>query len=123
MKNASVIIEMTHGVVHFPQLTVQNKTALELSAKPHAVFTDDALTIPPRTRKTITDLVNHPSEWNTTRTVTPLEKLTETGSLLISHSMSTITDKKVAVRVTKAMKTPYLIEINTQIPGFSAVTP
>ena len=56
-------------------------------------------------------------------TVTPLEKFTETASLLISHSMSTIIDKRIAVRVTNTTESPYLIKKHTQIAQFSVVTP
>ena len=101
MRNNSVVIDTTHGLIHFPHLTMQVKTtSSETTTKPQPVFTDDALTIPPTTTKTITAFIDHPSKWNTTGTVTPLEKFTETASLLISHSMSTIIDKRIAVRVT-----------------------
>ena len=56
-------------------------------------------------------------------TVTPLEKFTETASLLIFHSMSTIFDKRIAVRVTNTTESPYLIEKHTRIAEFSVVTP
>ena len=77
---------------------------------------------PPTTTKTNTAFVDHLSKWNTTGTVTPLEKLTETASLLISQSMSTISDKRVAVRVTNTTELPYLIKKQTQIAEFSVVT-
>ena len=84
---------------------------------------DEDLTIPPATTKTVTAYIDHPSKWSTTGTVTPLEKFTETASLLISHSMSTIIDKRIAVRVTNTTETPYLIKKHTQIAEFSVVTP
>ena len=95
----------------------------ETSAKPKAVLTDDALSRPLRTTEAITNFVNYPSEWNTTGTVTALEKFMETASLLISYSMSTIFDKKVAVRVTNTTKSPYSLRKKTQIAEFSMVTP
>ena len=52
-----------------------------------------------------------------------MEKLTENASLIIFNSMSTITDKKIAVRVTNTTETPYTINKNTQIAEFSVVTP
>ena len=89
---------------------MQVKTASsETTTKPQPVITEEALTIPPTTTKTITAFIDHPSKWNTTGTVTPLEKFTETASLLISHSMSTIIDKRIAVRVTNTTESPYLI--------------
>ena len=95
MRNNSVVIDTTHGLTHFPHLTMQVKTASsETITKPQPVITDEALTIPPLTTKTITAFIDHPSKWNITGTVTPLEKFTETASLLIFHSMSTIIDKK-----------------------------
>ena len=98
MRNNSVVIDPTHGLIHFPHLTMQ------------PVITDEALTIPPTTTKTITAFIDHPSKWNITVTVTPLEKFTETSSLLISHSMSTIIDKRIAVRVTNTTVSPYHIK-------------
>ena len=93
MRNNSVVIDTTHGLIHFPHLTMQVKTASsETTTKPQPVIMDADLTIPPWTTKTVTDFIDHPSKWNTTGTVTPLEKFTETASLLISHSMSTIID-------------------------------
>ena len=103
---------------------MQVKTASsETNTKPQPVITDEALTKPPTTTKTITAFIDHPSKWNTTGTVTPLEKFTETASLLVSHSISTIIDKKIAVRVTNTTESPYLIKQHTGIAQFSVVTP
>ena len=103
---------------------MQVKTASsETTTKPQPVITVEALTIPPTTTKTITNFIDHPSKWNTTGTVTLLEKFTETASLLISHSMSTIIDKRIAVGVTNTTESPYLIRKHTQIAEFSVVTP
>ena len=124
MRNNSLVIDTTHGLIHFPHLTMQIKTATsETTTEPQPVITDEALTIPPTTTKTIIAFIDHPSKWNTTGTVTPLEKFTEIASLLISHSMSTIIDKRKAVTVTKTTKSPYLIKKHTQIAEFSVVTP
>ena len=124
MRNNSVVIDTTHGLIHFPHLAMQVKTASsETITKPEPVITDEALTIPPNTTKTITAFIDYPSKWNTTGTVTPLEKFTKTAGLLISHSMSTIIDKKIAVTVTNTMESPYLIKKHTQIAEFSVVTP
>ena len=124
MRNNSVVIDTTHGLIHFPHLTMQVKTASsQTTTKPQPVITDKTLTIPPMTTKTITAFIDHPSKWNTTGTVTPLEKFTETASLLISHSMSTISDKRIVVRVTNTTESPYLIKKHTQIAEFSVVTP
>ena len=103
---------------------MQVKTASsETTTKLQPVITDEALTIPPATTKTITAFIDHLSKWNTTGYVTPLEKFTVTASLLISHSMSTIIDKRIAVRVTNTKESPYLIKKHTQIAEFSVVTP
>ena len=124
MRNNSVVIDTTHGLIHFPHLTMQVKTtSSETTTKPQPVIMDADLTIPPATTKTVTAFIDHPSKWNTTGTVTPLEKFTETASLLISHSMSTIIDKRIAVRVTNTTESPYLIKKHTQIAEFSVVTP
>ena len=124
MTNNGVVIDTTQGLIHFPHLTMQLKTASsETTTRPQPVITDEALTIPPTTTKTIAAFIDHPSKWNTTGTVTPLEKITETASLLISHSMSTIIDKRIAVRVTTTTESPYLIKKHTQTAEFSVVTP
>ena len=124
LRNNSVVIDTTHGLIHFPHLTMQAGTASsETTTKPQPVITDEALTIPPTMTKTITAFIDHPSQWNTTSTVTPLEKFTETASLLIYHSMPTIIDKRRAVRVTNTTESPYLIKEHTQIAEFSVVTP
>ena len=115
MRNNSVVIDTTHGFIHFPHLTMQVKTtSSETTTKPQPVITDEALTIPPTTTKTVTAFMDHPSKWNTTGTVTPL---------LICHSMSTKIDKRIAVRVTNTTESPYLIKKHTQIAEFSVVTP
>ena len=124
MRNNSVVIDTTHGLIHFPHLTMQVKTASsESTTKPQPVMMDEDLTIPPATTKTVTAFIDHPSKWNTTGTVTPLEKFTETASLLISHSLSIIIDKRIAVRVTNTTESPYLIKKHTQIAEFAVVTP
>ena len=124
MRNNNVVIDTTHGLINFPHLTMQVKTASSgTTTKPQPVITDEALTIPPTTTKTITAFIDLPSKWNTTGSVTPLEKFTETASLLISHSRSTIIDKGIAVRVTNTTESPYLIKKHTQIAEFSVVTP
>ena len=124
MKHNSVVIDTTHGLIHFPQLTIQVKSASnQARAKPQPVLNHDSITIPQMTTKTITAFVDHSSEWNTTGTVTPVERFTEAASLIISHSMSTIIDRKIAVRVTNATESPYTINKNTQIAEFSVVTP
>ena len=108
MKHNSVVIDTTHGLIHFPHLTMQVKSASsQASAKPQLVLIHDSITITQMTTKTITAFVDHVSEWNTTGTVTPVEKFTEAASLIISHSMSTIIDKKIAVRVMNTTESPY----------------
>ena len=95
----------------------------QASAKSQPVLIHDSITIPQMTTKTITAFVDHSSEWNTTGTVTPVEKFTEAASLIKSHSMSTIIDRKIAVRVTNTTQSPYTINKNTQIAEFSVLTP
>ena len=93
-KHNSLVIDTTHGLIHFPHLTMQVKSASsQASAKPQAVLIHDSITIPQMKTKTITAFVDHISEWNTTGTVTPVEKITEAASLIISHSISTIIDR------------------------------
>ena len=124
MRHNSVVIDTTHDLIHFPQLKTQVKKALsQASVKPQAVLIHDNITIPQMTTKTITAFVDHNSECNTTGTVMPVEKFTETASLIKSHSMSTMIDRKIAVRVTNTTESPYTINKNTQIAEFSVVTP
>ena len=73
MRSNVVVIETTHGVIHSPHLTMQGKTASsETNAKPQPLLTDDALLIRSRTAKTVTAFADHPSQWKTTGTVSPL---------------------------------------------------
>ena len=123
MRNNSEVIDTTHGLIHFPHLTMQVKTASsETTTKPQPVVTDDTLTIPPTTTTTIIVFGDHTSKWNTTGTVTPLEKFTETVSSLIFHSRSTLFDERIAVRVTNTMESPYPIKKHTEIAETSVVT-
>ena len=124
MRNSSVAIDTKHGLIHFPHLTMQVKTASsETTTELLPVINDDALTIPPTTTKTITTFVDHPSKWNITGTVTPLEKFTETASLLTSYTMSTISHKRKSVSVTNTMESSYLMKKHTSSAEFSLVTP
>ena len=124
MKHNSVVIDTTHGLIHFPHLTMQVKNASsQTSAKPQLVLIHDSITKPQMTTKTISASVDHSSEWNTTGTVTPLEKFTEAASLILSQSRSTIIDRKIAVRVNNTTESPYTINKNTQIAEYSVVFP
>ena len=124
LRHNSVVIDTTHGLIHFPHLTMQVKSTLsQTSAKPQAVLIRDSITTPQMTTETLTAFVDHLSDWNTTGTVIPVEKLTKATSLIISHSMSTIIARKNAVRVTNTTESPYEINKNTQIAEFSVVTP
>ena len=124
MRHNSVFIDATHILIHFPHLTMQVKSASsQMSAKPQAVLLHDSITIPQMTTKTITAFLDQLSERNTTGTVTPKEKFTETASLIISLSFSNIFDRKIAFRVTNTTESPYTINGNTQIAEFSVVTP
>ena len=124
IRHNSVVIDTTHGLIHFPHLTMQAKNAaIGKSAKPQPVLIPSNTTVPKMTTKTITAFVDHPSERHSTGTVTPVGKFTEAASLLIFHSISTIIDNKTAVRITNTTESPYLIKGNTQIAEFSVVTP
>ena len=60
MKLNSVVIDTTHGLIHFPHLTMQVKSALsQTSAKLQPILIHDNITIPPMTTKTITAFVDH----------------------------------------------------------------
>ena len=101
MRHNCLVIEATHGLIDFRHLTLQVKSATsETKAKRQAVLIDDSITVSPMTTKAITAFVDHSSERNTTGTVTQVQKFTEAASLIISHSISTVFDKQIAVRVT-----------------------
>ena len=79
---------------------MQAKTADEgKMTKPQAVMIPEEITIQPIKTKTIKDYANHISPFKTTGIITPVEQYSETAPLLISRSMSTITDKDVPIRV------------------------
>ena len=124
MRHNSVVIDTSHGLIHFPHLTMQVQSALsQTSSKPQTVLIHDNITLPQMTTKTITAFADNVSEWNTIGTVTPVEKFTENASLIKSDSMSTITHRKKAVKVTNTTESPYTINKNTQIAEFSVVNP
>ena len=124
MRHNSVVIDTTNGLIPFPDLTMKFKGASsQTSAKLQVVFIHDSIAIPQMTTKTVTAFVDHLSEWNTTGTVTPVEKFTEAKILIICLSISTIIDRKIAVRVTNTMESPYTINKNAQIAEFTVVTP
>ena len=111
-------------VIGTTQLTMQVKSAAnEPIAELQPVFFHDTLTIPPMTTNTITAFVNQASESNTTCTVTPVGKITEAASLLIFHSMPTLFDRKMAVRVTSPTDSPFSIKKKTQPADISVFTP
>ena len=89
MRHKKVVIDATHGLIHFSHLTMQVKGASSgANAKPQVVLIHHSLTVPPRTVKTIRAFVDHLLECKKTSTVTPVEKFTEGASLIISHSIS-----------------------------------
>ena len=92
------------------------------SAKPPAVLLHDNIIVPPKRKETITVFVDHLSEWNTTGTVTQVEKFAEAASLIISPSLATVIDRKIAIGVTNTTELPYTINRNTQIADFSVIT-
>ena len=114
MRHNNVVIDTTHGLIHFPHLTTQAKSASsQMGAKRQAVLIHDSTTVPQTTTKTITAFNDQLTEWNTTGTVTSVEKFTEAASLIISYSISTLIDRKTALRVTNTTESPYAINKNT----------
>ena len=58
MRHNSVDIDTTHGLIHFPHLTMQVKSALsQTSAKPQLVLIHDNMTIPQMTTKKLQHLL------------------------------------------------------------------
>ena len=48
----NVVIDTTHGLIHFPHLTMQVKSASSgKNAKPQVVLIRDSITVPPMTTK------------------------------------------------------------------------
>ena len=124
MRHNSVVIDTTHGLIHFPHLTMKVKSVSSgTRAKPQAVLIHGSITVPPMTTKTITAFVNHLSEWITTATVTPLEKITEASNLIKSKPISTTIDRKKGVRVTNTTESPHTIKKNAKFADLSVVTP
>ena len=122
VRHNSVVNDTKHGLIHFSHLTMQAKRAgSETSAKLQADLTGDCLRTPPMTTRTITYLVDLSSEFNTTGTVTSLQKIKEAASVLISQSMSTKIDKEEAVRVANTTESPYTIRKNTLFAEFFVV--
>ena len=120
MRHNSEIIHTTNSFNHFPHLTMLVKSiASEVSTKPKL----SSLT---------TTLENHRrQQYRSQRLLTthqngiqqrlkPFRKFWETASLLISHSLTSTFDKKVAVSVTNTMDSPLTIGKNTQ---FAELTP
>ena len=63
MRQNSVVIDSTYGLIQFPHLTMQAKNAaIEAGANPQPVIIQDNTTVTPMTTKTITAFVDHPSE-------------------------------------------------------------
>ena len=124
MRHISVVIDTTHGHIHFPHLTRQVKSvSKQTRAKPQVSLLYDCITIPQMTTRTSKAFVDHLSERNTTGTVTPVEKLTETASLMISHLILTIIGRKILVGVTNTKESLYTMNKNTRIAEFSVVRP
>ena len=60
MGHNSVVIDTTHGLIHFPHLTMQVKSAAsETSAKFQVVFIHHSAIVPPRTTKIVTTFDDH----------------------------------------------------------------
>ena len=60
MRHNSVVIESTHGFIHFRQLTMQVKsTANEMNAKTQAIFNPDSIKKPTMTTRNITEIVDY----------------------------------------------------------------
>ena len=77
LRHNSVVIGTTHGLIHFPHLTMQVRSALrQTHDKPQVVLIHDSITVPQMTTITTTTSVDHLSEWNTTGSITPVEKFT-----------------------------------------------
>ena len=107
MRHNSVVIDTTLGLIHFPHLAMQVKSASnQTSAKPQIDLMYGSITLPQMTTKAIRAFVNHLSLWNARRIVTPVEKFTGTTSFNLSNSISTLIDRKIAVRVTNTTQTP-----------------
>ena len=119
MRHNIAVIDSTHGLIHSPHLTTQvGKTAGGTSAKSQVVLTHDNITVQTITTNTIRAFVDHRSEWNTTGTVTPMGQFTKAASLLKSHSMSTIFDKKQQSKSPKQRNRVFQSGKTHEMPSF-----
>ena len=124
MRHNSVVLDITHGILHFPHLSMQVKSVDEQRiVKPQAVIIPEDITIPAMVTKNGNAHANFISQFRTTGIVTPLEQFTENATLLVSHSMSAITNKEIPIRVTNVGETPYTLKRNTQVAEFTILTP
>ena len=75
MRLNSVVINTTHGFLQFPHLTKQVKSASTgTGGELQAALIQDSITVAQTTTRAITAFVDQLTEWNTTCTVTPVEK-------------------------------------------------
>ena len=100
MRHNSVVIDTTHDLIYFPHLKMQvTRASSGTSAKPLVVLINDSITVRPKTEnnQSICSLLIG-IEYNRYRDSGG--NIIEAASLRISHSISTIIDKKIEVRVT-----------------------
>ena len=124
MRHNSVVLDITHGILHFPHLSMQVKSVDEpKSVRPQAVIIPEDITIPAMVTRNIKAYTNFNSHFRTTGIITPIDQYTENATLLVSHSMSAMTNGEIPIRVTNVGETPYTLKRNTQIAEFSILTP
>ena len=87
------------------------------------MMVSEDITIQPMTTKTINAHANHASPFKTTGNITPVEQHSETATLLISHSMSTITGQRSSNKSDKHRRNTYTLKKNTQVADFTVLTP
>ena len=113
MGHSSVFIDNTHCLVDFPHLTMQ--VEIMQAKQPHLFPNFNNLIMLPVITKTMTVFTDHPSECNTTGSVTPIDNFTRPASLLVPYAISTTVINNSAVRPTNATKIRYTIKRSTQI--------
>ena len=124
MRHNSVVIDTTHGPIHFPHLTMQVKSASsQTSAKAQTVLIHDSISIPQMTKKNNHIICWSPIGIENNRYRDPRGKIHRSRECdNIPFYLNSHWQKK-AVRVTNTTKSPYTIQTNTQIADWSVLTP
>ena len=119
-----VIFDATDGPICFSHFTLNVKNDNnDKTAKPPKCRQKRQTDNSSYDNKTITSFIEFSSKWTATGFVNPTETLTKTARLLILHSMSSLTDKKVELRITETTESPYTTKKKKHAGKFAVVVP